>query len=173
MSNNAGQSKTKEFLSSHNYVVKIEKILGGCAAMFPCANLMRPTVKQTQSEKVTYKIKKGKNSGVKINKEFFSVPEYAVRMVVAADIIKRMNDIKIDQSLIAYEDYENDNEVCLMSVLDPPTDPEAFEKECNLVQLSLEATRNNFDRRYEELAKIGNIEEGYRLIQERLFRAKP
>lgn len=171
MLNNAGQSEIKKFLESHNYIVKIGKVPGGCSVMFPCPNLMKPTVKAMQSEKVTYKIKRGKSSGVKINKEFFSVPEYAVRMVVAADIIKRMNDIKIDQSLITYEGHENDDEVCLMSVLDPPTDPETFEKECNLVQLSLEATRTNFDPKYKELAKIGNIEEGYKIIQERLFRA--
>src|SRR5687768_12719477 len=97
MANMIQYDRVKKFLEKYDYTVKVIKVDdNACQATFPVA--------KTHSEKefVSYKLRRQEEYGIYVNEEFWSAPEYSLRLMISCDILNRMRQIPIHDSLISY-----------------------------------------------------------------------
>jgi hypothetical protein len=155
--------KVKAFLAGHDYIVKVVKSDNGCKVIFPHPKITRPN---SERETIEYKISREKEVGVYVNDEFWSAPEYALRLMITCDILNRMKKIPIHESLINY--YDQDKEVeSLHDVLSGPNNIEDNRREGFLAGLISKAIEDKFPAIYEDVANspAHNVGTGYRLLK--------
>lgn len=155
--------KVKSFLDKHDYIVKVYKSEEGCVVEFPYPKIYKPLLQQN---KTFYILRYGNEPGVYVNNEFWSAPNYALRLMVTCDIINKMKKIPIHESLISY--YNSDREVERLSdILMGPVNDDDKNKEMFLATLLAKAIENKFPSVYEEVANARehNVGTGYRILK--------
>jgi hypothetical protein len=123
-----------------------------------------------------YAIKRGEAPGVFFNstrapeEHFLSVPEYAIRLFIMAEVSACCSRVPISNQLICYFGEEGEEYDGLEGIVASPSTQEDVSKECFLTKLFNDAVEDNFPSKFEEVAENHGVYLGYRLIKS-FFRA--
>lgn len=161
-------NEIKELLRIHDYIPIVRKIGDGILIKLPRAKLLP---KPLPALFYAYAVKRGKGAGLFHNssksseEKFTSVPEYAIRLFLMSDVSACCSRIPISDSLVCFLDEEGKEQEKIENIVEPPSNGEDQNKEGFLTTLIMEARRDNFPCKYEEVALTHDVHEGYRLLK--------
>ncbi len=156
-------NKVKLLLTARNYIVKVKQINDqSCLVNLPNPQLIK---REFQPQEINYKLIKESPTGLDVNGEFWSGPEYALRLMISCDILYRMRKIPIHESLINYYDKTGKEVEDLVCILSGPSDDEQKNREGFLAGIFSKAIEDRFPPIYQEAAETHGVALGYRLLK--------
>ena len=92
-------------------------------------------------------------------------PSYAVRLMIACDIMRQLEKLSISEQAVYY--YNKDEKITdgIASIISEPSSDSDKNKEGFLHGLLLEAVRDKFTSNYGEVAEAHGVYTGYRLLK--------
>lgn len=167
----------KDLLRRLNYLVQVHQLDDGCQIIFP----KKRSDGADQQERVIYEIIRNHSSGItgikiqannKNNNEtesedFFASPEYAFRLIITSDLVRRMRNFPIHDSLVDYYNLDGSYVASLGHLLISPTSEDQKKKEGFLSVILGHAIQDDFDPIYDSIADTPehNVGTGYRLVK--------
>jgi hypothetical protein len=151
----------KDLLSANDYIAKVSSTEEDiCLLELP---------KTKNKQEISYNIQRESPSGITItinnNQEFWSCPEYALRLMVLCDILRRMRKIPVNEGLISYYDKDNQEVEEISDIIPEPTNEEDRIKEGFLNTLIRQAIEDKFPSVLEDVAESHHVSTGYRLLK--------
>ena len=151
-------SQVKNILTNHNYVVRAKKHNDGVI-------LKLPKTLHSPSKTISYRIKRGKKSGLFFNDNFLSIPEYAIRLLCLLDIYKGCGFIGYSHFLIDYLD-KDDNLIGETSIVDDSESEIERTKESFLMDIYIRVATEGISNDIEIFAKEKDVLAGYKMLLE-------
>jgi hypothetical protein len=158
----------KSILKPLHYIPVVRKTEGGLLVEYPHPKLTKPQFPRLLE---AFIVRRGENPGIFYNSSFFpeekfvSVPEYAVRLFLMANIISCCKQIPISDDLIVFVDEQGGEHEDIEDVVEDPSTPKGVTDEGFLTKLVAAAREDNFSTEYEKVALTHGVHEGYKLVR--------
>jgi hypothetical protein len=163
-----GEKQIKDLLEKYDYIIKVQQIEGGILAQFPTRVFNPPFEAMIRQYKPLY----GTLSGIsfmcpnyKPSHNFFPLPEYAIRLAIAGDIINLCELYEYDTDYIKFisktgKTIRKKDEFLIDLVDKSPTDTQ-LKLEQSLSELFAQACISNFKEDLSKEAEKLKVKEGY------------
>lgn len=161
----------RELLRKRKYMVTVEATEeGGVFINFPKPTVLFPTIPKID-ELFTPTRENGEVGLILIasyleTPKFISVPEYAMRLLVSADIASWCRRLMVNLKLVDFIDQDKAVQNSINDVMHGPATEEDTNKEGFLNKLIIEGQLDGFQLQYEKIAETHGVLEGYKLIKE-------
>jgi hypothetical protein len=157
--------KIREFLLIHDYIVVVNQIDNkSCNVTYPLPITQKKrmcTSYLVDWDKCGVYVKSNTNDKT----EFWSAPDYALRLMIACDITRQMKKLSLSDQAVYYYNKEDKIVNGIGYIIDESESEESRKKESFLHGVIVEAVNDRFTGAYDEICETHGIYTGYRLLK--------